>query len=129
MNDLTEKAFRLLNLFERIENELSSGPASYYMGKLAKAYQYLLDEHSKFQVGDRVKLVNQPNFNKTSGWSHCSHYLVNGATGTVREIDFNGSFTMLVEIDNQTYFDCHGVEKKVDKPHCFNFDQCDFERA
>ena len=103
---------------------LSSGPLPYTLQKLTAAQGLLLNRFAPFKVGDRVKLKRAPEIlNEMHGWWFCRHFLVKGATGTVRESDctVEGQLVFDVEIDNQTRHDLKGELVPLITPYTYRF--------
>lgn len=82
-------------------------------------YRDGLMAHSPFQPGDRVILAAPPRITERDswGWMAHRHYLVKGAVGTVREIDWSGGadghFRCAVEFDGESWIDPKGEERAV----------------
>jgi hypothetical protein len=72
-------------------------------------YRDGLMTHSPFQPGDRVRLTIPPQIThqQSWGWMAHKHYLIKGAIGTVREIDWSGGsdghFRCAVEFDDESW--------------------------
>ena len=71
-----------------------------------------LFKRAPFKVDDRVVLTKAPNIGPTSGWSGSKHFLIKGAQGVIREVDFdNGKFYAMVEFDKESYISDYGETK------------------
>ena len=99
---------KILGAFDKIESgivDLQSGPLSYTVRCLTKAYELLVNKYAPIVIGDRVVLVNHVDFNKASGWSGAKHFLKPGALGTAKtvSVDGDGFFRIGVIFDNESY--------------------------
>jgi len=123
--DTAEKVFKAIELWEQGQQQfdeasklLSGGPASFYYEKMHGYIDALFNKYAPFKVGDRVKIVKK--IKCEGGWSHCKHFLIKGAKGTVREVDYyDGSFNAHVMFDNETWVDSMKMERPVSKKHVF----------
>lgn len=91
----------------------------------------LLAKTMPYSTGDRVRLVRAPRCE--SGWSHCKHFLVAGAVGTVKSVELDylmRDWSLYVEFDDESWipsFDYDGHKKGVpvptppDRRHVFGF--------
>lgn len=85
-----------------------------------------LIERSPFHEGDRVSLKRTPEIGPDSGWRGCKHFLVQGAVGTVRTVEFyGGNFTFLVTFDDESWIDAEGKIHLAnkDRPGHFSFSE------
>jgi len=82
------------------------------------------------QVGDRIELIKTPEISKevSWGWLGAKHFLVEGAKGTVVDIDFSDynspHFYAYVIFDDETWIDCSTKEFHELEPgreHLYNF--------
>ena len=90
-----------------------------------------LIERAPFQVGQRVALARTPEIGPASGWSHYKHFLVQGAAGTVRYVEFGrGHFSFAVTFDDESWIDSEGTLHPADpaRPGHFYFDERDLQR-
>jgi hypothetical protein len=128
MMDHIEKVKDGLDKIKEGFAQLNSCPASYSLDCLLAAYMTLVSEYAKFDVGQRVQLLEIPTsaLNRESGWWHCRHFLVPGNPATVRHIacDSDGRLRYDVEFDRETWIDMKGIEQPVIAKHIF----CLFER-
>lgn len=82
-------------------------------------YRDGLMSHSPLQPGDRVVLAIPPRITpqKSWGWMGHKHYLIEGAIGTVREIDWSGGtdghFRCAVEFDGESWIDRDGQPQPI----------------
>jgi hypothetical protein len=98
----------------------------YTMEKHAAAYDLLLTRYAKFHTGDRVQLGKTPIINETCapGWVGSKHFLVAGASATVREVDVrDGVFYYQVVFDTESWLDAKKIERAVenDRRHSYCF--------
>jgi hypothetical protein len=92
--------------------------------KRLEEFRVGLLKRAKFQTLSRVYLKETPEITekKSWGWLSYKHFLIKGATGIVREVDFwSDKFVYAVEMDNQTWVDTNGLQRPVDKPGLFYF--------
>jgi hypothetical protein len=85
-----------------------SGPLDYHLLELSAAYELLMSRYAPFKVGDRVRLLRAPDFNKSPGWRGCEHFLVAGANGEVRTAECGSDgFRFGVVFDEESWVNCH----------------------
>lgn len=95
-------------MFSKVDDFIRHFPSeniTWYMAKLQE-YANGLFERSPFQKGGRVRLTKTPEINsKVSwGWLGAKHFLVKGAQGTIKTIDYqDGKFRVGVLFDNETW--------------------------
>lgn len=85
-----------------------------------------LIERAPFHEGDRVSLKRAPEIGPESGWLGCKHFLVQGAVGTVRTVEFYDSrFTFMVTFDDESWIDAEGKIRLAnkDRPGHFSFSE------
>lgn len=108
-----------LDLIEKGMRKMQGGPMDWYLRKLIECHELLLTKYAPFCVGDRVFLTETPRIDaeKAPGWMHAAHFLVRGATGTVREVSVDGSgFSAQVEFDDESWIPRGGPNKGVPQP-------------
>jgi hypothetical protein len=89
----------------------------YTIEKCAAAYDFLLAHYAQFHTSDRVQLRQTPRIDEmhSPGWLGSKHFLVAGAPGTVRDVDWrNGKFYYHIVFDAESWLDSKGVERTVD---------------
>lgn len=92
VSHLREKSASLVKVSGQLDANHYSGERS-LLRELAGLYESfggaleLLAKRLPFKKGDRVRLVKAPKCD--DGWSHCKHFLVEGATGTVAVVATN----------------------------------------
>ena len=102
---------------------LSSGPASYYFERIIEYYKGCMAA-SKFKVGERVRLKED-----IKDWDHCTHFLIEGAIGTVEEVDYyKGVYYYDIMFDNETWIDSKGIKQVPKTKHTFRFAQKSLKR-
>jgi hypothetical protein len=80
-----------------------------------------------YQPGDRVILARPPKITpeESWGWMSSKHFLVKGAVGTVKEIDWsggkNGHYSCAVDFDDESWIDRKGVAQPIppERHHVF----------
>lgn len=97
-------------------------------------YAEALFERGPFKPGDRVRLLVTPEINeKTSwGWLGAKHFLVKGALGTVKHVDYSkGHFRADVIMDDESHLDRDGVKHMIplEKRGLFCFWDTDIEKV
>lgn len=111
--------------FQKAEDILSGGPSSYYFQRIEEYVEGLFS-FCPFRIGDKVVLVKKPQIDEKSGWWGCRHFLVEGAIGTVREVDYYPwHFTACVEFDNESWIDSWNKKEihPVENKHVFHFSE------
>jgi hypothetical protein len=111
---------------------LSAGWADllYALEKYAAAYDFLLAHYAKFHTDDRVRLRRTPRIDamRAPGWLGSKHFLVAGALGTVRDVDFRqGTFYYQIVFDAESWLDQQKVEHAIEPAkrasYCFQEDE------
>lgn len=109
MSEGNEKAFEIIDrrlaALAQLENAIRADQSDWYWKKL-REYATALFERAPFRPGDRVRLIKTPVITeeKTPGWVCAKHFLVAGAIGTVRYVDFReGLFNAMVIWDDESY--------------------------
>jgi hypothetical protein len=89
------------------------------------------------QPGDRVVLAQPPKITleESWGWWPSRHFLIEGAAGTVKEIDWSGGraghYSCAIDFDDESWIDCKGVAQPVspERHHVFWMAASRLERA
>lgn len=138
VQDVREKLARVLDRVQALDNVWCDGGTD-RSGSVPHVLQVALDmvdgliERAPFQVGQRVALARTPEITKekAGGWLHCKHFLVQGAAGTVRCVEFGrGHFSFAVTFDDESWIDSEGTLHPADpaRPGHFYFDERDLQR-
>lgn len=130
--ETTEKVFESLSEAIEVLRPVN-GRTSWTFEKLTE-YVDGLFSFSQFNLEDEVILNSQwePHFQKeldkcsNHGWKHCKHFLIEGAVGQVKDIDYrDGKFVYDVVFDNESWVTSFGKEEgklhpvSRDKRHIF----------
>lgn len=126
--------------FKEISKLLEQGPSDYYFDKLEIMQRMLFDRFSPYKVGDRVRLTRTPEITeeKSWGWLGSKHFLIEGATAVVREIDIrkyksddSGKFVYGLHFDNESWVDKDGQINMIadDRRALYTFGEDWLERA
>jgi len=108
---------------------LSSGPADYYLNVLEDQQKMLFERFAPVKIGDRVKLMKTPDFEKCYSWKICKHWLKRGAIGTVREVGTYGDkFTADIIFDDESWIDEKGKIHPNKPKHTYHFFEGDFKK-
>jgi hypothetical protein len=87
----------------------------------------LFERFAPCKIGDRVELTKTPDINPKDswGWMDSKHFLIKGAVGTVKEVDFyHKKFKIGIEFDNETWKNTQTDEKKpVERKHIYTFSE------
>lgn len=75
-----------------VEKLVQRGDGEYRLRTLLKVWEWALMQQP-FQAGDRFKLRHDVDLDNAPGYQHYADFFVEGATGVVVEIDFNGSWS------------------------------------
>ena len=111
-------------------NRKTSNQELEYANKRIAEYIKGLFDHAKFKVGDRVKLNSAwthhvGNNGISSSWDSCKHFLIEGATATVKTVDFYPKgFVYDIMFDVETWIDKWAkppIEREVTDKHLFAF--------
>ena len=108
---------RLRERWAEAGKALGSSSSSKYLYVLEQAAT--LFQLAKFRKGDRVALVLTPEINEKTrwGWMRAKHFMIEGATALVHEVDFDkGRFGYGLHFDNETCMDREGVTHSIDRP-------------
>lgn len=106
------------------------GPLDYYLRELVAAHDLLMSRFAPFQIGDRVKLLKSPDYEKAPGWDKCKHFLVCGAAGVIVDATCGSSgFVFDVLFDDESWIDTVGRDRPKgsvvpmpgDRKHRFGF--------
>lgn len=98
-------------LMRQAADLLNGGPLEYYLTELAAAHDLLMDRFAPFKVGDRVKLTKSPD---APGWTHCRHFLVPGALGTVMFAECGSrGFMFFITFDDDSWIDETGFKRPI----------------
>ena len=126
--DILARITHAMELQREASNLLAGGPSSWYFERI-REYIDGLFARSPFQPGDRVVLVAPPMLDPGHGWYCCRHFLIAGAIGTVKAIDYTqGRFSADVVFEKETYKDSNGVEHHVAAQHTYVFDERSLRR-
>jgi hypothetical protein len=115
---------RAADLMREAQSVLGSGPLDFYLCELAASYNLLMERFAPFKVGDRVALSRTPNITSETapGWMSCRHFLVKGATGTVKEANCGqGGFRFGIVFDDDSWIDRNGKKQPTTSPGMFMF--------
>ncbi len=87
-----------------------------------KEWKIEVTDDFPFAVGDRVFLKETPEITpeKADGWIGCEHFLIKGATGTIKEVHYN-RLSLGIEFDDESYIDSEGKEVPIKDKHLFGF--------
>lgn len=112
---------------DKLNAVLSSGPASFYFKKLGNYIDGLFS-FAKFKEGERVQLARDYDCSKAPGWAGSEHFLKEGATAVVSDIDYNErGFIYGIVFDNETWLDQKGVARPVISKHEYSFRESDLD--
>lgn len=120
-----------IKLIEQAVGKFSQGPLSYYIEKMNCYTDALFNRFAPFKVGDKVRLTTTPEITETKswGWMGAEHFLVKGAQGMVKDVDYhNNWFFANVEFDDETWKDKDGVCRLVDEKSIFVFAETFLEK-
>lgn len=110
-------------LIEELNKVWSSGPFSFYKGKLTDIVEEFFKRCCPVKVGDIVEITEEIDFNVSYGWAGSKHFLKVGDRAKVEAIDFDkGKFYFDVIPFNQTYEDGRVVPEP--KTYCFRESMC-----
>ena len=137
VQDVRAKLAQVLEQVQTLDDVWCDNPRR--RGSVPYALQVALEmvdgfiERAPFQVGQRVALARTPEITKEKawGWLHCKHFLVRGAAGTVRCVEFGlGHFSFAVTFDDESWIDSEGTLHPADpaRPGHFYFDERDLQR-
>ena len=108
----SENIRRAAELMEQAHALLACGPLNYYLTEMAAAHDLLMSRFAPFKVGDRVTLAKVPDYEDAPGWRHCEHFLIVGATATVKEAECGSrGFRFAVEFDDDSWIDNTGYKR------------------
>ena len=123
VNNTIQKVSDALQQIEEAMASLHSGPSNYYFTKM-RLYAEGLFKMSPYKIGDNICLRHTLDIGQGSGWRHCRHFLIKGASGVVREIDYDESgFVYGIIFDNESFIDQHGDECPVKDKHLFYIEE------
>ena len=113
LNAVKTKASELDNL---LSNEFG-----FKLNKVLQSYASLFNRFCPYKVGDRVQLKEDLDIPQGSGWYGGKHFLVKGASATVKTCgDYrNDLFGFELEFDNESYIDQHGEVKTAITKHLY----------
>lgn len=131
MPTAAEKLKEGLDLINAGTKVLAHGPSDWYTEQAQMMIEMLFERFCPWQVGDRVRLIREIDFQQSYGWQGSEHWLQPGVVGTVREVDaYKKRFTALVEWDNQSYRDYRtGEAKPLDRPGLYHMVEDDLEKV
>lgn len=91
---------------------------------------FILNE-SQFKVGDRVELAITPIITEETahGWLGSKHFLVEGARGTIHEVEYRDGFGYSVEFDEESWKDRDGVVHPTTNKHVYHFSEEKLRKA
>lgn len=102
--------------------EISRSSDISYEVKRLMQYREALLSMAPFRVGDRVMLIDPPKIERSSGWYGSKHFLVQGARGEVREVDWTvpldaesgseGWFSVYVLFDDESHLSDFDIDNK-----------------
>lgn len=105
---------------------LSQGPAEYDLKCMLKATELLVTKYAPFKVGQRVELAATPIItkDKSYGWLHSKHFLVEGAQAVVASVDFDSEdLSFHVIFDDESWIDRDGKVNPIppERKHTYGF--------
>lgn len=116
----------VINNVLELNKLLSDQNCKYGIEKLIE-YADGLFSKAPFKEGDRVKLIKTPTITNdiSWGWLGAKHFLIEGATARVINIDFNkGKFIAGLYFDNETWLSSvDKSEQKVDRSGLYYFSE------
>lgn len=98
----------VLDTLEKLEKSIKE--AGYILKSELRLYYKGCMAASKFKVGDRIQLSKTPVINEKEawGWMRSKHFLIMGAIGTVKEVDYSenvkgeGVYIYSISFDDET---------------------------
>ena len=102
----------ILNAVEKI-NEALGGNHGNTKYRLEKMHEFVraFSSFAKFRLGDKIQLAHD--IDATGGWADSKHYLIKGAFGTVRDVDFDdGEFNYDISFERESNI----YEGKISRP-------------
>jgi hypothetical protein len=129
--NLNTDVSNIIDMSEKVYTDLRSLELPWKLKVLTAAYNLLMERFCPFKIGENVILIKTPKIESDSGWFKCKHFLITGATGTVRkaEVDSNGKFIFYVEFENESHIDLEGKLILSTNRHLFGFEESFLAKA
>ena len=110
------KVTRGADLLRQAMDTLNSGPLDFYLKELVAAHNLLMERFAPFKIGDKVRLTHTPVITEkvSYGWLGHKHFLVEGATGVVRDAGCGSrGFWFRVAFDEQSWIHYQTKERNL----------------
>jgi hypothetical protein len=116
-----------------LDRLLNAGELGFKLDEVLLTHASLFSRFCPYKVSDRVQLKESLDILEGHGWYHCRHFLIKGATATVKECGYrDDAFTFGLVFDDESHIHHRTGEiipAKDDEKHLFYLSENKIEAA